>query len=361
MIILTGAAGFIGSHVAQFYGKKHRLLLVDHPQHFRERPYLEMEQLSFQELATGISEKEQRHKIVDRAYFPKILKSIRPEAPANDAKAKEHVLIPRGEKIELVIHLGACTNTGETRKEFLDEWNVEYTKSIWNWCTQHKIPLVYASSGATYGNGDQGFSDTWETALKLKPMNLYGQSKQDFDLWAHAEMKAGRTPPKFYGLKFFNVYGSQDAHKGPMISPVLRGYRQIRDTGKCQLFRSHHPDYKDGEQTRDFIHVSDIVKLVDYFAQGKAESGLYNCGTGKARTFYDMMAAIFASMGKKMAVEWIDTPVQYRKAYQYFTEADMSRVYASGFQEIFLTLEAGVEQYVKWLLEHEPKPSQLLN
>jgi ADP-L-glycero-D-manno-heptose 6-epimerase len=354
MIILTGAAGFIGSHVAQHY-KKHRLLLVDHPQHFRDRPYFESSDATLWDWAMGKENVETRHKILDRAYFPKVLSAIAPQAPQNDPKAKEHVLIPHGDKIDLVIHLGACTNTAESRKDFLDQWNVEYSKSIWNWCTKHQVPLVYASSGATYGNGELGFSDSWETALKLKPMNLYGQSKQDFDLWAYQEIQAGRTPPNYYGLKFFNVFGSQDAHKGPMISPVLRAYRQIRDTGRCQLFRSHHPKFKDGEQTRDFIHVSDIVKLVDFFASQKPASGLYNCGTGKARTFHAMMQAIFSSLSKKMDVEWIDTPEQYRKAYQYFTEAEMSRVRAAGYKESFLSLEAGVDDYVKWLLTHETK------
>ncbi len=349
MIILTGAAGFIGSHVADFY-KKERLLLVDHPEHFRARKYLPTEASTW-DWATGKGDQDGL-KVLDRAYFPKILQAIGPEA--RDKTAKENVLLPPGERIELVIHLGACTNTAETRKDFLDQWNVEYTKSIWQWCTQHRVPLIYASSGATYGAGEHGFSDSWETAFQLKPLNPYGQSKQDFDLWAHEEAKAGRTPPFWYGLKFFNVYGPHESHKGAMASAVLHSYRHIQRTGACRLFRSHHPEVKDGEQSRDFIHVSDIVKLVDFVAQKRPASGLYNCGTGKARTFYALMEALFASLGKKMQVEWIDTPPQFRKAYQYFTEADMAHTQKAGYQGSFLSLEEGVASYVQWLLQNEP-------
>jgi ADP-L-glycero-D-manno-heptose 6-epimerase len=261
----------------------------------------------------------------------------------------EHVLIPHGEKIDWMVHLGACTDTAEMRKDFLDEWNVEYTKSIWNWCAQHKVPLVYASSGATYGAGEHGFSDSWETAVKLKPLNPYGQSKQDFDLWAKEQVSKGNAPPQWYGLKFFNVYGPREGHKGPMASAVLHSYRHILRTGRCRLFKSHNPAVKDGEQSRDFIHVSDIVTLTEFVMKKKPASALYNCGTGKARTFYAMMEALFASLGKPMQVDWIDTPPQYRKAYQYFTEADMSRMNKAGYDEPFLSLERGVASYVEWL------------
>lgn len=354
MIILTGAAGFIGSHVAEKLERDHRLLLVDKPEHFRERPYLHLDEADLGDWMHGNDSKPARHKIVDRAYFPKILETIAPEAAPGDPKAKEHVLIPHGQKIDWVIHLGACTNTGETRKDFLDEWNVEYTKKIWNWCTKHRVPLIYASSGATYGNGEFGFSDTWETAFKLKPMNPYGQSKQDFDLWAHGEIAKGHTPPHWYGLKFFNVYGSQESHKGRMASAVLHSFRQIQRTGSCKLFKSHNEAVRDGEQSRDFIHVNDIVNLISFFMEKKPASGLYNCGTGKARTFRDLVQAIFLALGKPMQIEWTDTPPQFRKAYQYFTEADMSRVKEVGYKGGFINLEDGVRQYVEWLMENDP-------
>ena len=349
MIIVTGSAGFIGSHIAEFYAKNHRLLLVDIPDYFRTRKTFNPDDSSLWDWATGTENKESRHKIIDRRYFVKVLESIRPETPANDRSAKEKVLLPPGERIEAIIHLGACTNTAETRKDFLEEWNVNYSKSIWNWCAKHKVPLIYASSGATYGNGEAGFSDSWETALKLKPMNPYGQSKQDFDLWVYEQQKLGNVPPSWYGLKFFNVYGECEFHKGPMASPVLHSYRQILRTGECRLFRSHNPACKDGEQSRDFIYVNDIVKLTDFFFKKLPESGLYNCGTGQARTFRSMMEALFQSVQKPMRIQWVDTPEQYRKAYQYFTQADMSRVSALDFTDSFCTLEHGVKQYIDWL------------
>ena len=355
MIIVTGAAGFIGSHVAKHFGDKARLLLVDKPEHFRTRRYFLADELSFKDWATGQESKEQRHKVIDREYFPKILQAVKAQAPASNAKAKEHVLIPAGEKVELVIHLGACTNTAEFRKDFLQEWNVDYSKTIWSWCSENKVPLIYASSGATYGNGEEGFSDSHEDSLHLKPMNPYGQSKQDFDLWVLDEIKAGKpTPPKWYGLKFFNVYGSQEGHKGSMASAVLHSFRHIQRTGSCKLFRSHNPKVKDGEQSRDFIHVSDIVSIIDFLAEKLPASGLYNNGTGKARTFYAMMEALFNALSKPIQVEWMETPEQYRKAYQYFTEARMEKLASVGYKKPFLSLEDGVANYVAWLLKNEP-------
>ncbi|MGZ3700184.1 MAG: ADP-glyceromanno-heptose 6-epimerase [Bdellovibrionota bacterium] len=357
MIIVTGSAGFIGSHCAEHFSRQHkaRLILVDDPAFFRERSsYFDACTASLWDWATGQEGKPTTHKIIDRAYFTKVLEKIGPEhVPVNKA-AKENLLIPAGERIEGVIHLGACTDTAEQRKDYLEQWNVEYTKQIWRWCTKHKIPLVYASSGATYGAGENGFSDSWETALKLKPLNPYGQSKQDFDLWAHEQTE---TPPHWYGLKFFNVYGPHEGHKGPMASAVLHAYRQIVRSGTCRLFRSHDPRVKDGEQSRDFIHVSDIVSLVDHFYVNRPANGLYNCGTGKARTFHDLMAAIFATLERPLKIDWIDTPEQYRKAYQYFTEAEMNHTLASGYKAPFLSLEDGVAQYVKWLVKNE-RPEQ---
>ena len=352
MIVITGAAGFIGSHVAERLGKRHRLLLVDKPEHFRNRGYVNAGEVTLVDWAHGNDIKETRHKILDRAYFPKVLKKIH---------KNDDTLVPKGEKIDWVIHLGACTDTAEFRKDFLQEWNVDYSKAIWDWCVQENVPLVYASSGATYGNGEQGFSDTWETALKLKPMNPYGQSKQDFDLWVHEELHKKHAPPLWYGLKFFNVYGPHEAHKGPMASAVLHSFRHIQKTGACRLFRSANPKVKDGEQSRDFIHVDDIVNLIEFFMEKAPKSALYNCGTGEARTFYAMMEALFKATNKPVKVDWMDTPEQYRKAYQYFTEADMSRVRAIGYDKPFKSLEEGVAEYVDWLKKHEPKPTLTAN
>ena len=356
MIILTGSAGFIGSHLAEFYHQqKQRLLLVDTPSFFRERGFTFTDETNLWDWATAKADQPDfsRHKILDREYFPKVLAALRPEAPAQEPKAKEYVLLAPKERIECIVHMGACTDTAETRPDYLAKWNVDYTKALWNWCAQHKVPFVYASSGATYGNGEEGFSDSWETAHRLRPMNAYGQSKQDFDLWAYEEVKKGNAPPYWYGLKFFNVYGPQEAHKGPMASAVLHAYRHIQKTGRCKLFRSHNPKVKDGEQSRDFIHVSDIVKLVEFVRTKKPANGLYNCGTGQARTFYAMMEALFAALGKPMQVDWMDTPEQYRKAYQYFTQAEMGKMQNAGYDAPFLSLEDGVKQYVSWLLQHE--------
>lgn len=355
MIIVTGAAGFIGSHIVDALGKNNRLLLVDNPQHFRDRGYVPTDEATLDDWIHGNDRNKNGYKIVDREYFPKVLGAIGSSRPAGDAKAKENVIIPPGEKIDYVVHIGACTDTAERRIDFLDKWNVEYTKSIWNWCTKNQVPLVYASSGATYGAGEHGFSDSWQTAMKLKPLNPYGQSKQDFDLWAKQEADAGNAPPHWFGLKFFNVYGPREAHKGPMASAILHSYRHILRTGSCRLFRSHHPEVKDGEQSRDFIHVGDIVKLLEFVMEKKPASGLYNCGTGKARTFYSMMEALFSALKMPMKVEWVDTPEQFRKAYQYFTEAEMSRMKEAGYKEPLFSLEEGVASYVEWLRQNDPK------
>lgn len=352
MIILTGAAGFIGSHFFDAFSKE-KLLLVDKPDHFRDRGNIPSLDADLGDWSKGQETSQHPHRIIDREYFPKILEKM---GAQYSQEKSDQVYFRSGEKVDWVLHIGACTDTAETRNDYLNKWNVDYSKSIWNWCAKHKVPLVYASSGATYGNGEEGFSDSWETARKLKPLNAYGQSKQDFDLWAKAEADKGNAPPHWYGLKFFNVYGPRESHKGPMASAVLHSYRYIQKTGKCRLFRSHHPKVKDGEQSRDFIHVKDIIQLTQFLMESRPASGLYNCGTGKARTFYSMMEALFASLKMPMEVEWVDTPEQYRKAYQYFTEADMSKMTSAGYTKPFFSLEEGVSDYVKWLTEHSPKP-----
>lgn len=347
MIIVTGAAGFIGSHVANFYKEKHRLLLVDKPDFFRQRNYVKIDTPQPMDFASGRLP-EERQKVIDLDYFPKVLNKI--------THAEENPLVPTGDKIDCVIHLGACTDTGETNWEYLKQINIEYSQTIWNWCTREKVPLIYASSGATYGNGEEGFSDHHEIAPRLKPLNLYGQSKQDFDLWVLNEVKAGRAPPNWHGLKFFNVYGPHEGHKGRMASSVLHSYRQVRDTGSCTLFRSHKEGIKDGEQRRDFIHVEDIVGIIEFLRLEKPTSGLFNCGTGEARTFLDMAYALFAAVDKKPKIEWMDTPERYRKAYQYFTQAEMERLRYLGFKRPFISLEEGVKKYTAWL-EDNDKPT----
>jgi ADP-L-glycero-D-manno-heptose 6-epimerase len=356
MILLTGAAGFIGSHAAEAWAQNHRLLLVDLPEHFRSRAYPPQKETDLWDWARGLGDLPHKHRILDRTYLPKILEKIGPQSAG--PQAKEAALLPTGEKIEWVVHLGACTDTAETRLDFLQEWNVDYSKSLWNWCVKHKVPLIYASSGSTYGAGEFGFKDDWTTAEKLAPLNPYGRSKQEFDLWVRQEEAAGRTPPFWYGLKFFNVYGPREDHKGPMASAVLHSFKRILATGRTQLFRSHHPKVKDGEQTRDFIHVQDIVSLMNFFQRERPASGLYNCGTGQSRTFKALVEAVFKAMGLEPKLDWIDTPAQYRAAYQYFTEADMARTKAAGYLGPFTSLEEGVGSYVSWLKERAT-PSSL--
>jgi ADP-L-glycero-D-manno-heptose 6-epimerase len=347
MIIVTGAAGFIGSHVANFYKAKQRLLLVDKPDFFRERKYVSIDQPQAMDFAADRIP-EERQKIVDLEYFPKVLNKITAD--------EKNPLVPEGDRIECVIHLGACTDTGETNWDYLTKNNIEYSQTIWNWCVREKIPLIYASSGATYGDGHEGFSDHHEIAPRLKPLNLYGQSKQDFDLWALDQAKAGNAPPHWHGLKFFNVYGPHEAHKGRMASSVLHSYRQVRDGGACTLFRSHKEGIKDGEQRRDFIHVEDIVGIIEFLRLEKPMSGLFNCGTGQARTFLDMAHALFDAVEKPVKIDWMDTPERYRKAYQYFTQAEMERLRYLGFKRPFISLEEGIKKYTAWLKDND-KPS----
>ena len=215
-------------------------------------------------------------------------------------------------------------------------------------CTEQGIPLVYASSAATYGNGEHGYKDDHEVVTKLHPLNPYGISKNEFDIWALEQKK---TPPFWAGLKFFNVYGPNEYHKGRMASVIFHAYNQISDKGSVKLFRSHNPDYKDGEQIRDFIYVKDVVNICTWLMQNQPASGLYNTGTGKARTFKDLVKAIFTTLQIKERIEFVDTPLDIRDKYQYFTEADMDKLHKAGYDQPFYSLEEGVKEYVGAFLE----------
>jgi ADP-L-glycero-D-manno-heptose 6-epimerase len=223
------------------------------------------------------------------------------------------------------------------------KWNLDYTKKVWELCSENNIPLVYASSAATYGNGELGYSDNHEIINRLHPLNPYGVSKNEFDIWA---LHQSAAPPFWAGLKFFNVYGPNEYHKGRMASVIFHAYNQIKSTGYVKLFRSHNPDYKDGEQMRDFIYVNDVVSICTWLMQHQPESGLYNTGTGKARTFLDLVKAIFSTLGIPENIQFIDTPADIRDKYQYFTEADMSKLIHSGYKQAPLSLEEGVGEYV---------------
>lgn len=312
MIIITGAAGFIGSCLA---GKMNRegvydLILVD--------------DFSREDKKHNWEKKKYRQLVNRYEFFPWF--------------GKHH------QNVEFVFHLGARTDTTEFSPEVFRELNLEYSKNIWKACADYDIPLIYASSAATYGDGKTGYKDSHEIIPQLQPLNPYGESKNEFDKWALQEEKA---PGYWTGIKFFNVFGPNEYHKGRMASVVFHAYRQIKETGKMKLFRSHNPGYKDGEQKRDFIYVQDAVNVLYFLFQQRVNSGIYNLGTGKARTFNDLAKAVFNAAGIPKHIEYIDTPEDIREKYQYYTEAEMNKLQSAGYTQPFHSLEQGIEDYIK--------------
>lgn len=247
------------------------------------------------------------------------------------------------EMIKGVIHLGARTDTSEKDTAIFDKLNVNYSKAIWDLCTKHQIPLVYASSAATYGDGTLGYSDDHQLVGSLKALNPYGDSKLVFDQWV---LEQTETPPFWAGIRFFNVYGPNEYHKNRMASVIFHAYNQIKANGEMKLFRSHNPKFADGEQMRDFIYVKDVVDVLHFLFKKQPASGIYNLGTGKARTFLDLTKATFKAMEVEPAISFVDTPEDIRDTYQYFTEADMQKLKAAGYTKAFTTLEDGVNDYV---------------
>jgi ADP-L-glycero-D-manno-heptose 6-epimerase len=248
------------------------------------------------------------------------------------------------QQVDFILHIGARTDTTETNWEIFQELNVNYSQRMWENCAYYQIPLIYASSAATYGLGEQGYVDNHAVVDKLKPLNLYGVSKNEFDKWA---LKQEEEPPFWAGLKFFNVYGPNEYHKNRMASVVYHAFNQIKESGSVRLFKSHNENYKDGEQLRDFIYVKDLLQLIFFLMKYRPDSGLYNVGTGQARSFYDLVSAVFAAMGKDKKIEFIDTPEDIRDKYQYFTEANMEKLREAGYTKAFTSLEEGVDDYVK--------------
>lgn len=255
-----------------------------------------------------------------------------------------------GEEVEFIFHIGARTDTTEFDRSIFDALNVNYSKDVWNLCVKFNIPLVYASSAATYGLGEHGYKDDHGIVNELKPLNPYGDSKNDFDKWV---LMQENTPPFWAGLKFFNVYGPNEYHKGRMASVIFHAFNQIGATGGMKLFRSHRDDYKDGEQLRDFVYVKDVVEVCYYLMDTPPTSGIYNLGSGNARSFLDLTKNTFKAMGKEENISFIDTPADIRDKYQYFTEADMSKLIDSGYSKPFHTLEEGVADYVTNYLSEE--------
>jgi len=246
-------------------------------------------------------------------------------------------------KPDFIFHIGARTDTTEFDTALLQKLNTNYTIQLWKYAAEHNIPFIYASSAATYGLGDNSFDDDPKFLPTLKPLNPYGQSKHDFDLWA---IKQTKTPPFWAGLKFFNVFGPNEYHKGRMASVVMHGTSQIRENNSIKLFRSHHKDYQDGEQVRDFIYVKDVLDVLIYLYNSRPESGIYNLGTGKARSWNDLAKAIFGSLNKTVNIQYTDIPADIRDKYQYFTEAKMQKLVQTGYNRAFTTLEDAVADYI---------------
>jgi ADP-L-glycero-D-manno-heptose 6-epimerase len=256
-------------------------------------------------------------------------------------------LMNHGKEIDCIYHLGAITDTTVMDRNLFDEYNVGASIFIWNLCVEFKIPLIYASSAATYGDGEEGFDDE-KDIIKLQPLNPYGWSKQQIDVWVETQEK---QPPFWAGLKFFNVYGYGEVHKGKMASVALQMYHQLKKEhfAYIKLFKSHRPDYNDGEQKRDFIYVNDVVDVCIWLAENKPFSGIYNLGTGKARSFNDLAKAVFKSLGESEFIMYIDTPKSIRDKYQYFTEAKIQKLRLTGYDKKFHELEEGIQDYINQL------------
>ncbi|MBC7826720.1 MAG: ADP-glyceromanno-heptose 6-epimerase [Chitinophagaceae bacterium] len=337
-IVVTGAAGFIGSCLVSYLNDHGftNLILVD--------------DFSRDDKSSNLTGKGYKEKIEREVFFEKIF----------------------GDKssIDFVFHIGARTDTTEFDYKVHQRLNVEYSKKIWNYCTIHAIPLVYASSAATYGSGESGYNDSHELIPNLKPLNPYGESKNEFDKWV---LHQDNHPPAWYGLKFFNVYGPNENHKGRMASVIFHSFNQIKKDGLVKLFKSHRPDFEDGKQLRDFIYVKDILKVSYWLMENSitknsggptypgsrqrydlsvnknatVESGIYNLGTGKARSFEDLVKSTFAALDLSPNIVYIDMPADIRDKYQYFTEANMNKLKTAGYQEAFYSLENGIDDYVR--------------
>lgn len=312
MIIVTGAAGFIGSCLIA-----------------------KLNELNFNYIiAVDDFSNEEKNKNL-------IGKKIKERVERNDFF---QWLDQNNREVEFLFHIGARTDTTEFNKEIFDTLNVNYSKHVWEACVKYQIPLVYASSAATYGLGELGYDDNENEIHLLKPLNPYGDSKNDFDNWA---LKQEDKPFFWAGLKFFNVYGPNEYHKSRMASVIWHAYRQILSNGSLKLFKSHKPEYQDGEQIRDFIYVKDLVDVCIFLMEHRKNSGIYNLGTGKARSFNDLGKSTFTALDKPVQINYIDTPLDIRDKYQYFTEANMKKLIDLGYTKPFYTLEEGVKDYVQ--------------
>lgn len=321
MFVVTGANGFIGSVMVW-----------------------ELNQAGYTDILAVDS--------VSREERPEPLKKVKIADFISSDQLFDYLSPERCQDIECIFHMGACSSTTETDEEFLKRNNTEYSQKLFEICRDAQIPYIYASSGAVYGNGSLGFSDQKDPA-QYKPLNLYGWSKANFDVWATRQDK---TPPVWYGLRFFNVYGPNEYHKGPMRSVVHKAFEQIKDNGQLKLFRSHRSDYEDGKQMRDFVYVKDITRwMLELYKDQKAESGIYNMGYGQARTWLDLAENVFTNMKQPFKIDWMDIPENIRDQYQYYTEAEMGKLLSQGLSEPQWPLEKGIKDYVSnYLMSEDP-------
>jgi len=312
IIVVTGAAGFIGSCMVSYLNQQgfENLILVD--------------EFEDEEKELNLLHKKYLVRIEREGFFDWIQREKHPVA--------------------FVFHLGARTDTAEFDYSIHQRLNVEYSQKMWNYCTINKVPLVYASSAATYGEGELGYVDSHEIIEQLHPLNPYGISKNEFDKWVlHQE----DHPPFWAGLKFFNVYGPNEYHKARMASVIYHSFNQIKQNGKVKLFRSHKEGYEDGEQLRDFVYVKDVIAVCYWLMEKQPASAIYNLGAGEARTFNDLVTSTFSGMDKQPDIEYIDMPLDIRDKYQYFTEAAMDKLKAAGYSHSFYSLEKGIDDYVR--------------
>ena len=320
MILVTGAAGFIGSNIVASLNKKgyENIILCD-----------------------WVDENIKK-KNIEKLIYQKLVPPEKIIGYLNKTK-----------NIELIIHMGANSSTTETNFRLIYNINTRFSKNLWKWCTKNQVRLIYASSAATYGNGAKGFNDS-DTQI-YKPLNIYGLSKYLFDRYVIKQAKKGICPPQWVGLKFFNVYGPNEYHKGNMQSVVKHAFDQYNKFGKVKLFKSYNNKYMDGQQTRDFIYVDDCVSLINWLVKNRNISGIYNCGTSIERTFEELVKAMFNAINISPKIEYIDMPKNLRKQYQYYTKANMEKIRKKGYNIKFSSLEEGVNKYIKNYLLTEDK------
>ncbi len=311
--IVTGGAGFIGCNIVKALNEKgcRDIIVVD-----------------------DIASDRMKEKNLQAVKFRDLLGIDEFRMQFNSGKTR---------RVDAVFHMGACSSTTETNEDYLMDNNFIYTRQLCEWCLRNDVRFIYASSAATYGDGALGYSDSDRLTPLLKPLNLYGRSKQMFDLWA----LENRVLDRIAGLKYFNVYGPHEDHKGDMRSVINKAYDQILQTGELKLFKSHKTEYRDGEQERDFVYVKDAVKVTLFMEKHRKISGIFNCGTGKARTWVDLARAVFSAMKLPPRIKFVEMPVEIRDKYQYHTQADMTKLRNAGYTAAFMSIEEGAAEYVR--------------